>query len=99
MSRRASHAAIRAQERMGKSISGYDLKGMSLKIIRGEAIALRPRRDGKEQWLVTWSGRAYRVVYNPLHECIMTVLMPLRKGRKHRGPRRWREAEEDEPCL
>ncbi len=80
-----NHAQERAIERLGVALAGSDLRAMSSLIIQGKAIKLDRHpvkgKAGREQWLVTYAGRAFRVIYDPLHEVIVTVLPKFGKGR------------------
>lgn len=76
------HAIERAIERVGVALSLDDLRGMAKKIEDGGAFRLTDRRGGMRQYVVTWKGSSFRVVYNPDQQRILTVLDPIGAPRK-----------------
>lgn len=77
-----AHAAERAAERMHVGLSWADLGAMCAKIKRGEGVRLNDRKAGGQQWIVTYKGKAFRVVYDATLNTICTVLNPIGKRRK-----------------
>lgn len=75
-----SHAAIRAAERHGLSVTTSDLRSAFLDIVdtvaglRRAAVLLHRKSNGTERWLVRLGERAVRVVYIPEAALIVTVL-------------------------
>jgi len=75
-----SHAAVRAAERHGLSVTTADLRSAFLDIVdtmagvRRAAVLLLRADDGTERWLVRLAGQAVRVVYIPESARIVTVL-------------------------
>lgn len=76
-----AHACERSIERVGVALSIFDLKQMSGKIQEGKAVRLNDRRNGAHQYVVTWKGHSFRVVYSPRTTQIITVLSPIGKKR------------------
>lgn len=80
-----SHACERSLERMGVALSISDLCAMSRKIEAGQSIRLNDRRNGMQQHLVTYNGRAFRVVYAPNTRRVLTVLDKIGKPKGKRS--------------
>ncbi len=83
------HAAEQALARYGVSLSPAAFGAMVADIVltlagdRSTAILLQRQRFGRELWLVRLpDGRGVRVVYEPMHAMIVTVLPPDYSSRR-----------------
>lgn len=68
-----SHAIERAKERYGVTLTWRDLCAMAKKIADGDALLQMTQPDGKQHYLVSYDGRAFRAVYS-VTQAIVTFL-------------------------